>query len=266
MRDADPFQPRRRRRGATAAGLLAAVLSAVAYQCTGKPDRHGPSQAAGTQAARTNESFDFYLLALSLAPAFCEDGHQRQRECRSLDAQSFAATPLTLHGLWPENLRPESYARNCRATALDLEPSTRAALQRWMPGVADGLATHEWRAHGACTGMEDDAYFNAAMRWTEQADAALGPAIRDAAGESTDVATLRAAANAARPGFGESLVFICKNLRNAPQARQRRPYLTEVRVCLDNDGPAGAPQSLLRCAAVQRRDQGCGGSFEIDAP
>jgi hypothetical protein len=37
----------------------------------------------------------------------------------------------------------------------------------------------------------------------------------------------------------------------------------EVRQCVDNDGPGGAPGTLLDCATVQRRDQGCGRSFLI---
>jgi ribonuclease T2 len=213
-----------------------------------------------------NRSFDFFLLALSLAPAFCEEGHQSARECASLDARSFAATPLTLHGLWPENLRSESYPRGCDGPALQLASNTRAALRRWMPGEADGLAEHEWSKHGRCTGLDPDRYFTAAVDWTQQINAALGAAVRDSVGRRSSVATLRAAANAVHPRIGDSLVFVCKNLQHAPAAQQRRHFLIEVRACLDNAGPDGAPQSLLRCADVQRRDQGCGDSFEIDAP
>jgi len=43
----------------------------------------------------------------------------------------------------------------------------------------------------------------------------------------------------------------------------RRPYLLEVRQCVDNDGPGGAPRTALACAIVKRRDQGCGTSFMI---
>lgn len=262
---------RRRRRGVTAAGLIAALLSAVVYRCSdhGAParPRHDRDVApAASIAPDANKRFDFYLLTLSLAPAFCEDGHQSRRECQSLDASSFAATPLTLHGLWPENLRPETYPRDCAAGPLQLAPATRSALRRWMPGEADGLATHEWRKHGACTGLSADAYFNAAIDWTAQINAALGGTIRTAAGGSSDAATLRAAANAAKPGLGDSLVFVCKNLRSAEPGMRRRPFLVELRVCLANDGPSGAPGAALQCAQVQRRDQGCGGNFQVDAP
>jgi len=39
--------------------------------------------------------------------------------------------------------------------------------------------------------------------------------------------------------------------------------LIEVRQCIDNDGEAGAPGTLLDCASLGRRDQGCGSAFEV---
>jgi ribonuclease T2 len=43
--------------------------------------------------------FDYYLLALSVAPAFCEDAPQRKQkfaQCRDLSGAGFRAMPLTL--------------------------------------------------------------------------------------------------------------------------------------------------------------------------
>ncbi len=62
------------------------------------------------------------------------------------------------------------------------------------------------------------------------------------------------------PGLGRTLTFHCRTLRGASS---RRPYLIEVRQCVDNDGPGGAPGTALDCAVVKRRDQGCGASFRI---
>lgn len=242
----------------TGVGLAAALLSALFYQCSGRP----PSPLA----APANTEFDFYLLSLSLAPAFCADGHQHTRECQALDAQSFAATPLTLHGLWPENRDPNTYPRHCANRALQLDETTRAALRRWMPGGADGLVAHEWRTHGVCTDLTAEDYFKAAIRWTSQVDVALGPAIRQAAGGSLDAATLRATAQAKLSGLGESMVFVCKNLPNLPPDRRRPAHLAELRLCLSADGADGAPGQLLNCANMRRRDQGCGDRFLIDAP
>lgn len=223
-------------------------------------DTRSASDATGTRRAR----FDFYLLALTLEPAFCEDGKQRIPQCRALDAVAFERTPLVLHGLWPEVRKPGAWPRDCDGPRLSLEPSTQAELGRWMPGAREGLDRHEWRAHGTCSGLDDDEYFRAAIAGTRRANDALGTAIRRNAGRRMTPAGLRSAADSAVPGFGEHLVLVCRTLRSADAANQRVPHLVEVRVCYDDDGPGGAPGSLLRCAEVGRRDQGCGGGFLID--
>ncbi len=221
--------------------------------------------ARETAAAGRRADFDFYLLSLTLEPAFCEDGNQRIGQCRALDDESFARTPLVLHGLWPEAREAGRYPRDCPGPRLDLQPQTRADLGRWMPGMREGLERHEWRTHGTCSGLDDDAYFRAAIDGTRLANEVLGDAIRGNVGRSVDAASLRRAAERARPGFGAHLVFVCRTLRSADPAERRRPHLLEVRLCVDDDGPGGAPGSLLRCGDVGRRDQGCGGSFMIDA-
>ncbi len=220
----------------------------------------GPRDAAAARSAR----FDFYLLALTLEPAFCEDGNQRIGQCRALDGAAFERTPLVLHGLWPEVRQNGAWPRDCAGPRLALEPATRAELGRWMPGAREGLDRHEWRTHGTCSGLDDDEYFRAAIAATRRANEALGEAIRRQAGRGTTAGELRAAADRAEPGFGQHLVFMCRTLRSADPAKRRRPHLIEVRVCLDDDGPRGGPGSLLRCADVGRRDQGCGGGFVID--
>ena len=272
---------RRRRRGATVAGLAAAVLSALVYQCSGKPGQ-GPSGRSASQIesvevpartpghsgsldARSARRFDFYLLALTFESAFCDDGNQQRRQCRALDEATLRSTPLVLHGLWPENLQPETYPHDCSAERLQLSAAVRARLERWMPGIEAGLQHHEWRKHGSCTGLDPNTYFTLSLDLTERVDKALGPALLANAGRTIDAATLRAAVSTVDPGLAQSLVLMCKNLRSNDPAKRRRSYLYEVRVCVDNDGPGGAPQSLLNCADVQRRDQGCGNKFVVDS-
>ena len=261
----------RPRRPLTLGGVLLALLAAVAWQAGGFANQGiGAGAATERVAVRPDESparrvrFDFYLLALTLEPAFCEDGNQRIGQCRALDAGAFRRTPLVLHGLWPEARQPGAYPRDCEGPRLSLEPATRAELSRWMPGAREGLDRHEWRMHGTCSGLDDDEYFRAAIAGTRRANDALGEAIRRNAGQRVTATALRAAADRAAPGFGQHLVFMCRTLRNADPAKSRRPHLVEVRVCLDDDGPRGGPGRLLRCADVGRRDQGCGGEFFID--
>lgn len=272
---------RRRRRGMTGAALLAAAFAAIASQCQKSDKETAPpptqagarveesaresraAQSRDTSSGRTR-NFDFYLLAMTLAPAFCEDGHGSKRECRELDAESFARTPLTLHGLWPERREPERYPRDCDGPQLRLSADVRARMERLMPGAREGLDKHEWRKHGTCSRLPANVYFSDALDFVEQANAALGDAIAASAGREVEASALRAAANARQAGFGDSLVFVCRNLKGAAAEKRRRPYLYEVRVCVDDDGSDGRPRSLLQCSTVERRDQGCGTRFWID--
>jgi ribonuclease I len=198
--------------------------------------------------------FDFYLLAMTAHAAFCADGHERERECRVRGQH-----PLVIHGLWPENLQPRTYPHDCPAPQLSLDPMLEQQLAELMPGMSDGLHVHEWREHGGCSGLDDDDYFQRTLELARPIDAALGAKLTTLAGRETSAGELRETAELFRPGIGPSLTFHCRNLRGTGNV----PVLFEVRQCVDNDGPGGAPGTLLDCASVQRRDQGCGASFLI---
>lgn len=273
MRDRTRIR-RRRRPAMTLAGLVAAALTAVLYQCQApKPPQSQATRAPAAAttaatppaaAANTPGAFDFYLLDVTHESAWCDDGNARQAQCRRLDRAGVDARPLVLHGLWPENLAPGSYPSQCSAQPLRLSPALRQRLAEVMPGSLEGLDEHEWRKHGSCTGLDAETYFNESIRLAERINTALAPTLRSAAGGSTSGATLRASLKSSDPELADSVVFVCKNLRAVAPQNRRRPYLVSVRVCIDNDGPDGRPASLLRCEAVQRRDQGCGRSFFVD--
>lgn len=228
--------------------LLAGVLIARFLQ----PDAARPPQAA------PSAEFDFYLLAMTMHPAFCRDGHGSKPECRARQPR-----PLVIHGLWPENLAPGRYPRHCPAPDLDLDAELARRLAQFMPGMADNLHEHEWRKHGSCSGLDDDDYFARSISLAGAVEAALRPELTTLAGRQVTPAALRAAADQWQPGIGATLTFHCRTLRDAPAAQRQRPFLVEVRQCIDNDGPGGAPHTLLDCATVDRRDQGCGQNFHI---
>jgi len=200
-------------------------------------------------------TFDFYLMALTAHSAFCADGNARRQQCRSGSQR-----PLVIHGLWPERMEPRTYPRDCPASALDLEPALALELADLMPGMADGLHQHEWRKHGGCSGLDDDDYYRRTLELARGIDAALGAKLTTLAGRETTAAELRGVADLFSPGLGRTLTFHCRTLRGE---QNRTPYLVEVRQCVDNDGPGGAPHTALVCAIVKRRDQGCGASFLI---
>jgi ribonuclease I len=208
--------------------------------------------------ASSNADFDFYLLALTVHPAFCADGHAQKAECRTGRPRV-----LAIHGLWPEKLEPGAYPHDCPARTLDLDPALAQQLEDFMPGMASGLHEHEWRKHGGCSGLDDDDYFRAALDLARALDAALGAKLTTLTGRETSAAELREVADLFQPGIGATFTLQCRTLANAPVAQRNRPYLIEIRQCVDNDGPAGAPGTLLNCASVNRRDQGCGASLRI---
>jgi len=213
-----------------------------------------PGKPASTaRPAADGSSFDFYLLALTLHPAFCAD-HRDMRECRTGTHR-----PLVIHGLWPERLEPRTWPQDCPAQPLDLDAGLEQRLADFMPGMAADLHEHEWREHGGCSGLDDDVYFSHALALAREVDAALGARLTTLAGGTATAQELRETANQFSPGIGATLTLHCRTVRGAGD----RPVLVEVRQCIDNDGPGGAPGTLLDCGAVRRRDQGCGASFQI---
>lgn len=204
--------------------------------------------------------FDFYLLALTAHPAFCADGHAREPECRS-----GRVVPISIHGLWPERVEPGKYPRDCEGPPLDLSEDTERSLASLMPGMADGLHHHEWRKHGTCTGLDDDQYFQATFVRAVVISQALESKLTTVAGGLTDAAALRAKADELEAGLGATLTFHCKTLRDAPREFRHQSYLIEVRQCM-GIARDGAPGRALKCATVNRRDQGCGARFRIAAP
>jgi ribonuclease T2 len=156
------------------------VLSFALALAACHPPAPAPSSAAPLPAPSTTtppSEFGFYLLAMTWAPSFCCREPSKQ-ECAQL-AGSFAATHLTLHGLWPNFTdeqsrgKPRAWPQFCGAYAHceQAEDATCAPdvavppeLAQLAPAyVADGLATHEWSKHGSCTSLPATGYFAAEL-------------------------------------------------------------------------------------------------------
>lgn len=124
--------------------------------------------------ANSDGDFDYYTLALSWQPAFCET-NSRKPECASQTSTRYDATNFVLHGLWPNRHDDPSHdfayceqsdsiierdRRDwCELPPLSLSDTIASDLQVFMPGSASCLQNHEWYKHGTCAGMSDDAYF-----------------------------------------------------------------------------------------------------------
>jgi len=97
-------------------------------------------------------AFDFYVLTLSWSPNFCEANAYKSPD------QCGTSNGFVVHGLWPDNAnRPDP--SGC-GFGQDYIPSTvLAGAARVYP--SRGLAIHEWREHGTCTGLGPAQYFRA---------------------------------------------------------------------------------------------------------
>ncbi len=124
---------------AAVASVLAAFVPVAAARAAGPP----PSATA---------PFDYYVMALSWSPGFCDLGGRRKspRQCAAGAGYGFV-----VHGLWPDNRFGPDPA-DCESEA-DVSSADLAAAQGLYP--TDSLAAYEYRKRGTCTGLDADDYF-----------------------------------------------------------------------------------------------------------
>lgn len=96
--------------------------------------------------------FDYYVMALSWSPNWCElEGDAKgSDQCAARHDHGWI-----LHGLWPQYHR--GFPSYCRT-------SERAPSRGQTNAMADimgtgGLAWHQWKKHGVCSGLSSAAYY-----------------------------------------------------------------------------------------------------------
>lgn len=207
--------------------------------------------ATPTSPAPPASDFGFYLLAMAWAPCTGQPG-------------AFAATHLTLHGLWPNFTdeqsrgRPRAWPQYCGRYARceqreDASCAPDAAvppeLARLAPSYVAGdgsFAIHEWSKHGSCTRLGAAAYFRAQLAAIHAIPSDATPdALRAAIGADLARDELQRA-------FGvppAAVVLGCD-----PQCR-----LTQVGFCVGKDA-ADHPTAPIACSqnvTTSAYDNGC---------
>ena len=112
---------------------------------------------ASAQDQRQNEpgQFDFYVLALSWSPSFCEAAAERGGS-RNASAQCGARPySFVVHGLWPQYTK--GFPEYCQVPAPRLDRGIVSSMLDLMP--APHLIFNEWDRHGTCSGVSPRAYF-----------------------------------------------------------------------------------------------------------
>jgi ribonuclease T2 len=96
--------------------------------------------------------FDYYVMALSWSPNWCElEGDAKgSDQCAARHDHGWI-----LHGLWPQSHR--GFPSYCRT-------SERAPSRGQTNAMADimgtgGLAWHQWKKHGVCSGLSSAEYY-----------------------------------------------------------------------------------------------------------
>ncbi|MBA4034428.1 MAG: ribonuclease T [Bradyrhizobium sp.] len=198
------------------------------------------SGAASAQDRRQNApgEFDFYVLALSWSPSFCEAAAERGNSGRSQQIQCGRPYSFVVHGLWPQYER--GFPEYCQRPSPRLDRNIVSSMLDVMP--APGLIFNQWDKHGTCSGLGARAYFEgirkarAAIKIPEQfLDLSEPKTI--APGE------IEEAFVKANPGLSSSAIsVVCTSRR-----------LSEVRICMSKEMQFRACDEIDRRAC--RRDE-----------
>ncbi len=223
--------------------LFAAVLAlAIAFGPADADARKRPSPptSAKDDAPAVVGRHDYYIMALSWSPTFCQSPRKGEEEQCSKKGYGFI-----LHGLWPQYENGGGPER-CDSREYTPDSSVVAATLPFMPSRR--LINHEWRKHGTCTGLDARSYFQTADR----AFAALQmPRELKAPRKDLDMTGegLRAALRRANPALRDDMMTLhCS-----------KGQLVEVRVCLDRD------TQLRHCGKRLRNSCPAQRTFEIPA-
>ena len=180
--------------------------------------------------ADTPGEFDYYVLSLSWSPNWCD---REGRADGSPQCDPDAGFGWVLHGLWPQYER--GWPDFCRTGFAPPSRSQTAAMADVMG--TSGLAWHQWRKHGSCSGLSPADYY-------ARARAALGRVTRPAILEELDRAVtlpaslIEEAFLRDNPGLDpDGITITCRD-----------GQIQEARICLTRD------LDFRRCGADVVRD------------
>jgi ribonuclease T2 len=188
--------------------------------------------AASAQDRRQNQpgQFDFYVLALSWSPSFCEASAEKGRSPREQCGERPYA--FVVHGLWPQYER--RFPEYCQHPSPRLDRNIVSSMLDLMP--APRLIFNQWDKHGTCSGLGARGYFEYVRKARAQVKIPE-PYIELSKHLMVSPAEVEEAFVEANPGLGrEGIAVMCDSRR-----------LQEVRVCMTKD------LRFRNCAEVDRR-------------
>jgi ribonuclease T2 len=174
--------------------------------------------------------FDYYVLALSWSANWCAIEGDARGSPQCDRAEQF---DWVLHGLWPQY--ETGYPTDCASNFAP--PSRTQTAQMGDIMGTSGLAWHQWRKHGSCSGLSPADYFALSRRAYDQIT--RPPVFRGVNRDITLPASLieDAFLRDNRGLRADQITITC-----------RQGYIQEARICLTRD------LDLRRCGADVIRD------------
>ncbi|PIE15073.1 MAG: ribonuclease T [Rhodobacterales bacterium] len=171
----------------------------------------------GVARADKAGAFDYYILSLSWSPNWCATTGDAQRSTQCDRRHQFG---WVLHGLWPQYER--GHPSYCHTA---MRPPSRGET-RAMADImgTGGLAWHQWKKHGSCSGLSAQQYFATARR---AYNAVKRPPVLRKLDQAVKLrpSVIEQAFLQSNPGWqADMLTITCK-----------RGYIQEVRLCLTKD-------------------------------
>lgn len=112
----------------------------------------------------TRANVDYYMLALSWSPIFCESQKEKFGNRLPESAQMQCGTDKKygwiIHGLWPQNANAKSVTDHPRFCKGDLPAVDYRIIEKYLnESPSPHLLQGEWEKHGACAFNSAEAYF-----------------------------------------------------------------------------------------------------------
>ncbi len=188
-----------------------------------------PAQAESDRNREIPGEFDYYVLSLSWSPNWCatEGDAKGSDQCDIRHDYGW-----TLHGLWPQYHR--GWPDFCRTA--EAPPTRRQTTEISDIMGSPGLAWHQWKKHGSCSGLSPAQYFALSREAYEQVT-------RPAIFRKLDK-TVKLPASLVEEAF----------LKENPQLNRdsltitcRDGYIQEARICLSRDlDPVPCGRDVIR--------------------
>ena len=190
---------------------------------------------ASGQALQAGNSrpFDYYVLALSWSPTYCasSSGKRDNQQCRG--GRRFA---FVVHGLWPQY--NHGWPKFCKTNERWIPKQQIRDMLDIMPSKK--LIIHEWKKHGACARIGQEAYFKLVRKLFKKV---LTPARYLSPRKHVLITPQKLVSDFVKTNRGLSAQMLsvqCGNTRD-------RGQLSELRVCFSKSG------EFTNCGANERR-------------